>query len=173
MMAAGTRAGGERNGRRGIARSLAAFALAGTLAIGLSGCSRIRTHQGYLTDNLLLDSIRPGVDNRASVEGTLGTPTFTTQFNGGEYYYVGRDMKQLAFNNPKPTSQTLIRVRFDEAGNVVAVDRSGLEKVVNVDPKKGKTHTLGRKRTLLEDLFGNIGSVGAGPTGGSGGGGGN
>ena len=30
-------------------------------AVAMSGCTRIRTHQGYLVDNLLIDSIQPGV----------------------------------------------------------------------------------------------------------------
>ena len=50
------------------------------VAATLPGCTRVRTHQGYLVDNLLVDSIQPGIDNRASVEGTLGTPSFVSQF---------------------------------------------------------------------------------------------
>lgn len=139
-------------------------------ALALSGCSRIRTHQGYLVDNLLVDSIQPGIDNRASVEGTLGRPTIVSQFGNKDYYYVARDMKQLAFSNPKPTDQTVLRVRFDEADNVIGVDKRGLEQVVNVSPKNGKTPTLGRDRTLFDEIFGNIGAVGAGAAGGGAGG---
>jgi outer membrane protein assembly factor BamE (lipoprotein component of BamABCDE complex) len=141
------------------------LALAGT-ALVLSGCSRIRTHQGYLVDNLLVDSIQPGIDNRDSVEGTLGHPTFVSQFGNQDWYYVGRDMKQLAFANPHPTAQTILRVRFDPAGNVVGIDKRGLEQVVNISPKDAKTPTLGRNRGFFEEIFGNIGAVGAAGAGG-------
>lgn len=142
----------------------------GGAALVLSGCSRIRTHQGYLVDNLLVDSIQPGVDNRQSVEGTLGRPTFVSQFGNQDWYYVSRDMRQLAFANPKAKEQTVLRVRFDAAGNVAGVDKAGLDKVADISPKDGKTPTLGRDRTLFEDIFGNIGAVGAAGVGGGGGG---
>lgn len=140
------------------------------VAAALPGCTKVRTHQGYLVDNLLVDSIQPGIDNRASVEGTLGTPSFVSQFGTKDWYYVSRDMKQLAFANPAVKQQLVLRVRFDDAGNVAGVDRAGVDKVVEISPKDGKTPTLGRKRTLMEDLFGNIGAVGAMGAGAGGGG---
>lgn len=143
------------------------FAL-GCAAFALSGCARMRTHQGYLVDSLLVDSIQPGIDNRQSVEGTLGRPTFVSQFGTQDWYYVSRDMKQLAFATPKPEKQTVLRVRFDAAGNVSGIDKAGLDKIADISPKSGKTQTLGRDRTLLEDIFGNIGAVGAGGLGGGG-----
>lgn len=131
-------------------------------AVMTSGCTRIRTHQGYQVDKLLVDSVQPGIDNRASVEGTLGRPTFTAQFNPDEWYYVSRDMRQLAFATPKPVSQTVLRVRFDKAGNVATIDRIGLEQVARISPSGDKTPTLGRHRSLFNEIFGNIGAVGAG-----------
>lgn len=146
------------------------FALS-VAAMAVSGCTRIRTHQGYLADDLLVDSIQPGIDNRASVEGTLGRPTFVSEFGEKDWYYVSRDMRQLAFSNPKAIKQTILRVRFDAAGNVAGVDKRGLEQVADISPRDGRTPTLGRDRTLFEEIFGNIGAVGA-PGAGAGGGGG-
>lgn len=138
-------------------------ALAGLVASGLmlSGCSQIRGHQGYIADSVLMASIQPGIDNRQSVEGTLGRPTFTGQFDDNIWYYVSRDTRQLAFNTPTPKEQTVMRVQFDAAGNVTAVDRTGLELVASISPDGDKTPTLGRERTFFEELFGNIGAVGA------------
>ncbi|HEX7822652.1 MAG TPA: outer membrane protein assembly factor BamE [Sphingobium sp.] len=152
---------------------------AAALLAGLGGCTRIRTHQGYQVDKLLVDSIAPGVDNKASVEGALGRPSFATQFGPEEWYYVSRDMRALAFSSPKPVDQTVLRVRFDPAGNVAVVDRIGMEQVANVGVAGDKTRTLGRKRTFLQEIFGNIGTVGGigggggGGAGGAGGGSGN
>ncbi len=140
----------------------------GAMLMGNTGCTRIRTHQGYRVDNLLVDSVQPGIDNRASVEGTLGRPSFVAQFGDQDWYYVARDMRALAFSNPKPTAQTILHVRFDPAGNVVAVDRMGLEQVAKISPMGGKTPTLGRHRSLFDEIFGNIGAVGAGGMGGQG-----
>ncbi|WP_150291989.1 outer membrane protein assembly factor BamE [Sphingobium estronivorans] len=154
----------SRSGRILLAAGLCA------LVLGASGCTRVRTHQGYQVDKLLVDSIQPGIDNRASVEGTLGRPSFAAQFGDQDWYYVSRDMRALAFSNPKPVAQTVLHVRFDAAGNVAAVDRMGMEQVAKISPSGDKTPTLGRHRSLFDEIFGNIGAVGAGGMGGGGGG---
>jgi outer membrane protein assembly factor BamE (lipoprotein component of BamABCDE complex) len=147
-----------------------AIVIAGLVLLA-SGCSSIRDHRGYLVDTALTDAIQPGVDNQTSVERTLGRPTFTGQFSDNIWYYVSQDTRQRAFHRPKTGQQLIMRVSFDAAGKVIAVDRAGAEKVVALNPDKHKTPTLGRDRGLLEDLFGNIGTVGAPGVGGGGGGG--
>ena len=131
------------------------------LAAALAGCSSIKEHRGYLADNLLYNGIRAGVDNQRSVEGTLGHPTFTSQFGQPTWYYVSSTSGQRPFGRPKIEDQSVLAIRFDAAGNVAEVDRSGIERVVYLSPDSDETPTLGRERGFLEDLFGNIGAVGA------------
>jgi outer membrane protein assembly factor BamE (lipoprotein component of BamABCDE complex) len=138
-------------------RALLALALGAVLA---GGCTQIRDHQGYLVDDPLVAAIQPGVDNRDSVTGTLGRPTFVGQFDPRDWYYVSRDTRQLAFNMPRPSAQVVLHIRFDANGNVESINRSGLELVANINPSNDKTPTLGSHRNLLEELFGNIGAVG-------------
>ena len=136
------------------------------LALASSGCSRIRQSQGYLIDETLLTSIQPGVDNRDSVAKTLGRPTFSAQFDAGEWYYVSRNTGPYAFANPKVLEQSILIISFDKAGNVAKVERRGMEQVARISPEQDKTVTLGRDTGFLEELFGNLGSVGAGGLGG-------
>ncbi|MGB3845506.1 outer membrane protein assembly factor BamE [Sphingopyxis sp. YF1] len=139
------------------------------LALGTSGCTQLKGRQGYVADPVLTDAITPGVDNRESVEKTLGRPTFVGQFSNNEYYYLSRETRALAFANPRAVNQQVLRVRFDAAGNVAAVDRTGIELVSRLNPEGDKTPTLGRERSFFEDIFGNIGAVGAPGMGGGGG----
>ena len=138
-------------------RALLAAAAMAALA---AGCAPIRGHQGFLVDQPLVEAIQPGVDNRESVAGTLGRPTFVGQFDQRDWYYVSRQTRQLAFNMPRPSEQTVLHVRFDAAGNVESVERTGLELVANIQPTSEKTPTLGSERSFLQELFGNIGAVG-------------
>ena len=156
---------------QGFGRIGRTIAVAALLAGAVSGCSSIRDHRGYLVDTGLVNSIQPGIDNQTSVERTLGRPTFISQFGEPAWYYVSMNTKQAAFTRPRTDEQFVMRVKFDQAGNVATVDRRGMEKVVQLDPDGDKTPTLGRERSFLEDLFGNIGTVGAPGTGGGGGGG--
>lgn len=126
-----------------------------------AGCTQVRDHQGYLFDPVLLASVEPGIDNRDSVSGTLGRPTFVGQFNDRDWYYVSRNTENLGFEMPDPVSQTVLHIRFDEAGNVVTAERTGMEQVVSINPSRDETPTLGRDRGFFQELFGNIGAVGA------------
>jgi outer membrane protein assembly factor BamE (lipoprotein component of BamABCDE complex) len=138
-------------------------------AMGTGACTPLRGHQGYIVDVDLVNSVQAGVDNRTTVLQVLGKPTLTGQFGQGDWYYIARDTRNLGFNNPKVSNQTALRVRFDAAGTVTAIDRTGIEQVASINPYDKSTPTLGRKRGFFEDLFGNIGTVGAGGAGGGGG----
>lgn len=135
----------------------------------LSGCIGIKDHRGYVMDRTLVAAIQPGVDNRDSVTKTLGRPTFAGEFGDSDWYYVSRDTNSLAFRSPHVTAQTVLHVRFDQAGNVAAVETTGREKIASINPMNKTTPTLGRKRSFFDEIFGNIGVVGAGgmPGGGS------
>ncbi|QIK78742.1 outer membrane protein assembly factor BamE [Sphingomonas piscis] len=138
-----------------------------TIALGagvLAGCGGVRAHRGVVLDQDVAAAIQPGVDNKDSVQKSLGRPTFTGQFDANDWYYVSRDTQQLAFRDPSVRQQTVLRVRFDQAGNVVAVNKTGKELVANIDPYGRETPTLGRRRSFFDELFGNIGTVGSGMT---------
>ena len=138
-------------------------------ALLATGCTQLKGRQGYIADPVLTAAITAGVDNRESVEKTLGRPTFVGQFADNDWYYLSRETRALAFANPRPVKQEVLHVRFDAAGNVATVDRTGLEQVARISPEGDKTPTLGRDRSFFEDIFGNIGTVGAPgatPTGG-------
>lgn len=126
----------------------------------MTGCTRIKANRGYVVDETLVESVQAGVDNKDSVQKTLGRPTFAAEFDRNEWYYVSRNTDQLAFLEPKPTKQSIIKISFDPKGNVAKVERRGLEQVVAVDPSSDKTPTLGRHTSILEDLFGGVGKFG-------------
>lgn len=140
----------------------------GLLALA-AGCSSITNHRGYVFDEVLVAAIQPGLDNRDSVRGTLGQPTLTSQFGEPVWYYISSTTEQAPFTVPDIEQHNVLAIRFDEQGNVVAAERSGMERVARITPESDETPTLGRERSFLEDLFGNIGQVGTAGMGGAGG----
>lgn len=151
-------------GNRGLKLRSAGVVLA--LGALVAGCSSIKDHRGYIVDATLLDSVQIGIDNRESVEKTLGRPTFESQFGAKDWYYVSQTVGTPALRKPRTEEQTVLRVQFDAKGNVTDLQRRGMEQVARINPEGDKTPTLGRERSLLEDLFGNIGAVGSGAAGG-------
>ena len=140
----------------------AALLIAAGAGLASAGCTRVQDLQGYVVDETLVTAVQPGVDNKDSVMATLGRPTFTGTFDQNDWYYVSRTTKNFAYRNPQPNAQTVLHIRFDDGGNVASVDRKGLEQVVSIDPMSDKTPTLGRNKSIWEELFGNIGAVGTG-----------
>ena len=130
-------------------------------ATALGGCTTIKETRGYIAEQVLLDSVQPGIDNQTSVEGTLGRPSFTSQYGQPVSYYVSSQTERKPFVRPRIRTHSVLAIKFDAAGNVVSTETSGLEQVAYVSPDGDETPTLGRERSFLEDLFGNIGAVGA------------
>jgi outer membrane protein assembly factor BamE (lipoprotein component of BamABCDE complex) len=128
----------------------------------LAGCAGTRDHRGTVLEQEVYAAIQPGVDNKESVEKTLGRPTFTGQFSESDWYYLSRETNTVAFRNPKVVDQTVLHVRFDPKGNVASVQRSGKELIASVSPNKDLTPTLGRKKSFFEEFFGGIGTVSSG-----------
>lgn len=146
--------------------------IAAAAALGLlaTGCSSIQSTRGYLVDEVLVASVQPGIDNRDSVQGTLGRPTLISQFGEPVWYYVSSRTEQAPFTRPRIATHRVLAVHFDQRGNVTRMDQTGMENVVRLDPDGAETPTLGRNRSFLQDLFGNIGTVGTAAPGGAGGG---
>lgn len=140
--------------------------LLGTAVLALGACSSIRESRGFINDPILTRSIQPGIDNLQSVEGTLGRPTFSSQYGEPVWYYISSETGRRPFVRPRIQRHSVLAVRFDGQGNVASVDRTGIDEVVYLQPDADKTPVLGRERGFLEDLFGNIGQVGGvGPAG--------
>ena len=141
----------------------------GCTLLALGACSSIRESRGYVTDPSLLRTVQPGIDNQRSVEGALGRPTFQSQYGEPTWYYISSVTARRPFVRPRIRDHGVLAVRFDAEGNVESVTRTGVEEVVYLQPDGDKTPTLGRERTFLQDLFGNIGQVGSVGPGGPGG----
>ena len=135
--------------------------LLASAALAAGGCSSIRENRGFIADPTLTQSIAAGVDNKRSVQATLGQPSFESQFGEPTWYYVSSVTERRPFARPRIGAHSVLAVQFDGAGNVASVERSGLDKVVYLSPDGDETPTLGRERSFFEDLFGNIGAVGA------------
>lgn len=151
--------------QRKVGQGMVRFMGVALAALALSACASIKDQRGYLVDATLLDSVQPGIDNQMSIERMLGRPSFISQYGQKDWYYISTKTRQAAFSRPKASEQLLVKLTFDAKGNVATIERTGMEKVANINPDGSKTPTLGRERTFLEDLFGNIGQVGAAGTG--------
>jgi outer membrane protein assembly factor BamE (lipoprotein component of BamABCDE complex) len=159
-------------GRRWARAGLATIALLGLGACSwmpsmpsLPGAEIIETPRqvrGHMVDEEELQQIVVGVSSRRDVEALLGSPTATGTFDDSDWFYIGGITRQRPGRQQAIEEQRVVKIRFDGSGTVQEVKRLGLEDAQDVRVVERVTPSPGNERTLMQQLFGNIGRVGPG-----------
>lgn len=135
----------------------AILALAATAMV--TACSPIRAYHGYQADEIEPNEIEAGTDTRTTVLARLGSPSTKSIFDDKTWFYVSTQYASYAFRNPQVTEREITAIKFGE-DNVV-------DEIVQYDADDGEilryaareTATRGRQLGLLEQLFGNAGTI--------------
>lgn len=145
--------------------------LAAVALSAVAGCANKDSYRGYMFDPALADAILPGIDNRVSVESTLGSPTLESTFDENVWYYVNRVDRNRSLYWPEAKSRKIMLVRFNGQGTVSEVTNYDLSSARDIDPVNDKTRSRGSELNFFQELFMNVGRfVGAqgGPQGANG-----
>lgn len=153
-------------------------AMLGAALLALAGCSYLptaavqgvpgaglfespRQFRGHEVPEDRLTQIVPGVSTQDDVETLLGSPSASGTFDAGEWYYISGITRQRPGRNLGLLEQNVVVVRFDGAGTVQEVRRLGMEDGRDIQMVDRVTPSPGTERSVLQQLFGNIGRVGA------------
>lgn len=118
--------------------------------------------RGLMIEEEDLRQITVGVSSRADVQALLGSPSQTGTFDDSEWFYIGSVTRQRPGRLLGIEDQQVIVVRFDARGTVREVRRLGQQDGRDVAAVSRTTPSPGTERTVLQQLFGNIGRVGPG-----------
>lgn len=121
-----------------------------------------RTLRGHLVEDEDLRQIVVGVSSRNDVQALLGSPSATGTFDDSEWFYIGGVTRQRPGRLLAIEDQQVLVVRFDNRGTVRELRRLGPEDGRNVQVVTRTTPSPGNERTIMQQLFGNIGRVGPG-----------
>lgn len=139
--------------------------------LATTACGNGRAVRGYIFDEALADAILPGVDNRQSVQSTLGSPSITATFSDSTWYYVSTTVRVRPVFWPDAKEHRVLAVSFNDSGVVANVDNFDLSHMKEIDPVGDKTPTRGRDTSFFQKIFGNVGRFsGQAPAGSQGGG---
>ncbi len=160
-------------GRRCLRRMLAASGLVALIA-GLAACGGPRvTTSGFLFSGVDLAFLQDEQTTCEDVYSVLGTPTARRQFTGGAFgnaawFYVSQRVSYYAFFEPEVIEQRVLVVQYDadiESGPSVCGANPQVADVQtltendfrNMEFDPDATVVVGNTRTLLQELFGDIG----------------
>jgi outer membrane protein assembly factor BamE (lipoprotein component of BamABCDE complex) len=158
-------------------RRTAARPLLLAAAMALGGCSYLpsaavpgvpgaglfespRQFRGHAVSQDQLGQLTPGVSSRNDVEALLGSPSASGTFDASEWYYISAITHQRPGRTLGIIEQNVVMVRFDGNGTLQEVRRLGLEDGREVQMVDRVTPSPGNERSLMQQLFGNIGRVG-------------
>jgi outer membrane protein assembly factor BamE (lipoprotein component of BamABCDE complex) len=147
------------------ARVAPALALAAGLAAALPGCSLFESPvvaRGHRVTEEQIRDITPGVHTRADVQALLGSPTASSTFGDGSWYYISSRTRQRPGRALQVRDQETVAVDFDGRGVVRGVRVLTEADARSVEMVSRETPTPGNERTLLQALFGNVGRFGPG-----------
>ena len=138
--------------------------LAGAMAaaLALSACAaQVRNH-GYVPTDADLEEIVVGVDDKASVESTIGTPSVAGVLNEDGYFYVSQQVRAYGWREPVVIDREIVAISFDSRGVVSNIERFGLEDGNVVALSRRVTDSNVQGITFLRQLLGNLGRLAPG-----------
>jgi len=122
------------------------------------GCSATFVNHGYAPTDLELEEIIVGVDDRASVEETIGRPSSAGVLQEGGWYYVSSRVRHFTYKEPEVIDRQLVAVSFDKRGVVSNVERFTLEDGRVIALSRRVTASAIKGITFLQQMLGNIGN---------------
>lgn len=152
-------------GKQGKTRRVIGGLAMGLGLLGLGACSSGLNTHGNLPDKEVVEGIQPGVHSQQDVLGMLGSPSAVSTFEDGRWYYIGSRSETMAFFEPDVLERNVLVVSFSEDGRVDEKKVYTLNDSRDVDPVDRVTPTEGKKLSLIQQLFGNVGRFTATGTG--------
>ncbi len=138
------------------------LAMAILFSVGLTACSATFTNHGYVPPDDELAAILPGIDDRASVEDTIGRPSASGIVGEDTWFYVASRQRHYLYNAPEVTERQIVAISFDQRGTVENIRELGLEDGQVVNFSRRVTETNIQEVTFLRQLFSNFGRINIG-----------
>ena len=122
-----------------------------------TGCEpRITTH-GFMPRTDLIGRLQPGEQNKTQVAAILGSPTIMGAFDQDTWYYVTQTTENKFFFKPEIIDQAILALTFNEAGVLASLEKKSILDAIRIEPHTAQTPTVGRKLSIVQQLFGNFG----------------
>ena len=129
------------------------------LAVLLLACQPHVETRGHITDPNMLRKVTVGVQDQNAVRNLLGSPSAVSTFGNDVWYYINERTEAVAFFKPKVLERQIVAISFTNGDDKI------IEKITHYDASDARdidvvdrqTPTAGTEKTLLQQLFGNVG----------------
>ena len=140
------------------------FTAAIVIGLGVSGCTIERQPRGFVFDKDITEGVLEGLDNKTSIQITMGNPSLRSTFDDDVWYYMYELTRRRSFFKAHAIERNIMAIYFDDDGVVMEKRNYSLADARNIKPRKDTTPTRGKKLGIFEQIFSNIGRFSADPT---------
>lgn len=141
--------------------SFCKFVAVAAVTLSLTACAATYSNHGYIPPQEDLDQLVVGIDTKASVEDSVGSPSSGGVLSDSGYYFVRTRIRSFGPTAPKVIERQVLAISFDSAGVVSNIERFGLEDGNVVPLTRRVTDTAINNKTFLRQLLGNLGRISA------------
>ncbi len=121
------------------------------------GCSKIVEHNGIPTNEEKFQKLDIGKSTKSQVKKILGEPLIVDNQLVDTWIYFSQKIEKVAFFEPKLSSRKVILLSFKNSTLIKKETFSQEDsKIIEISTKK--VVSGGRKLTVLQQIFGNIGN---------------
>lgn len=126
------------------------------LLFALTACGSI-THSGTIILENEYEKVTQNTP-KDEVQEYMGSPSFTS-YEEDTWYYVHTIWSRTLFLPYRLKERRLINITFTEDNLVASKEITDLTQHKTIKPDDRVTPTLGVKKTIFNEIFGNIGSI--------------
>lgn len=158
-MASGNSSGlGPQGQRSALGLSRRAILGLGLLSLG-AACRPLYSNHGYIPTDEELALLEVGRDTRETVEATIGQPSTSGLLGDEAWYYVQSRFRTIGPSEKTEIDRQVVAITFAENGTVANIERFGLDQGQIVPISRRVTTTNIRGKSVLAQIFGNIGRL--------------
>ncbi len=147
---------GAPHERAVLPRTIRALAAVSTVWLMVGCAGEVATH-GDMVQADKLAKIVPNQTSQRDVLAILGSPSTVSVLDGEAWYYVGDRRESLAFFKPELLERDMVIVSFDPNGTVSSVEKTEVDKDLDIEVVERETPTHGSNLTMIEQFLGNLG----------------
>ena len=127
------------------------------LCFSVTGCSKLVEQSGVPINNEVFQDLIIGSSTKNQVKKNLGEPLMIDTHNGETWIYFSQKIEKIAFFAPKLTDRTVMLLKFKN-NRLINKESFTQQDSKIIDISTNKVISGGRKLTILQQIFGNIGN---------------
>ena len=121
------------------------------------GCSKLVVQNGVPVDNDIFQKLIIGSSTKNQVKKNLGEPLMIDTQKGETWIYFSQKIENIAFFAPKLKERSVLMLKF-KRNKLVSKESFTQKDSKIIEISTNKVISGGRKLTILQQIFGNIGN---------------